>query len=121
MIVTGRITDKADGKPLYGANIVAIGSNGLPINRATGGVIGTSTGPDGRFQLNDAPTGTRLRITYVGYNPVEITVHSTINVQLTTNNELPEAIVEGQKKKSNKWGLGLLAALLLMLTLKGGN
>jgi outer membrane cobalamin receptor len=55
--IEGRVLDADTGEPLYGTNVLVVGTR-----------IGASTGPDGRFTIVRAPLGTRaLQFSHVGY------------------------------------------------------
>lgn len=92
---TGVVTD-SEGEPLIGASVLVPGTT-----------LGTSTDLDGRFSLANVPVGTTIRITYVGYEPVELKWDGEeINVVLTENNMLDEVVVVGfgTQKKVNLTG-----------------
>lgn len=74
------------GEPVIGANVVIKGT--------TTGVV---TDFDGNFTI-DVTTGTILTITYIGYNPMDITVNGqkTLTVTMSENAEaLDELVVVG--------------------------
>lgn len=81
----GNVVDKT-GEPVIGANVVIKGT--------TTGVV---TDFDGNFTI-DVTTGTILTITYIGYNPMDITVNGqkTLTVTMSENAEaLDELVVVG--------------------------
>lgn len=83
--VMGRITDK-NGEPIIGAAV-----------KVRGTTSGTVTDIDGNF-IVDASAGSTLAITYVGFEPQEITVGSrhSLNVVLEEDNKvLNEVVVIG--------------------------
>ena len=55
-VITGKVTDNADGSPLIGANILIIGRN-----------LGASTSIDGSYRITVQPGTYQLRASYVGY------------------------------------------------------
>lgn len=62
--ISGRVNDVITEEPLIGANIIIIGSSPF---------IGTVTDINGKFKLDDIPVGqVSLKISFVGYKPVEI-------------------------------------------------
>ena len=62
--ISGTVKDVITDEPLAGANIVILGSSP---------VIGTVTDINGKFKLDDIPVGqVSLKISFVGYKPVEI-------------------------------------------------
>ena len=90
--IHGTVTD-VNGEPLIGATVMIKGSQ-----------TGTATDIDGKYRLNAKP-GDVLIVSYVGYDPSEIKVGNSpeINVVLQENeNNLDELVVVGygtQKKK----------------------
>lgn len=86
--VTGTVTDP-DGLPLPGANVVVKGTS-----------TATSADFDGNYTIN-ASNGDVLVVSYVGYNKVEVTVNGvTLNISLTSSNELDNVVVVGYKASS---------------------
>jgi TonB-dependent starch-binding outer membrane protein SusC len=69
--VTGLVQDK-NGEPISGATIVEVGTNN-----------GTFTSPDGRFSLDVTGPASVLRISFIGYTPVEQPVGSTTYFKVT--------------------------------------
>ena len=81
--VSGTVSD-TDGVPLPGATVVVKGTS-----------TATTADFDGNYSIA-AANGDVLVVSYVGYNAVEVTVNSaTINVILSSSNELDEVIVLG--------------------------
>jgi TonB-linked SusC/RagA family outer membrane protein len=85
-VQTGRITGTVTitgGQPLVGANVLVVGTE-----------IRGSTGPDGRFTLNNVPVGSRqLRVQRIGYAPVVQTVVVTAGQAVVANATLaPQAV-----------------------------
>ncbi|MDE5626638.1 MAG: SusC/RagA family TonB-linked outer membrane protein, partial [Candidatus Amulumruptor sp.] len=93
---TGVITD-SEGEPLIGASVLVAGTT-----------LGASTDIDGRFSIKNVPVGSTLKITYIGYQPVEMTWNGgEVNVVLAEdNNVLDEVVVVGfgSQKKANLTG-----------------
>lgn len=94
--ITGTVTDET-GQPLVGVSIIIKGS--------TSGVV---TDIDGRFTLNANPNDV-LVFSYIGMNPVEITVdnRNTINITMHEDTTLIDELVVigyGTVKKSNLSG-----------------
>lgn len=89
--VQGRVTHQADGSTLPGVAIVVVGTN-----------VGVLSGADGTYSIS-ATMGATLRFTFIGMNPVEVTVTSgTLNVEMADAfTDLDEVVVIGygtQKK-----------------------
>ena len=78
--VKGHVKD-ASGEPIIGANVVVKGT--------TNGAI---TDLDGNFTLQ-APSGSTISITYVGYLPAEVTAAPTVNVTLQEDSEVLDDVV----------------------------
>lgn len=89
--ITGKITGTG-GTPLPGVSI-----------QVTGTTKGASTGPDGQFKLN-APTGSTLKISFIGYISKEIKVTNANPLYITLEEDvqkLNDVVVVGygtQKK-----------------------
>src|SRR5215211_1645815 len=62
--ITGTVTDSANATPVAGANVTVMGTR-----------LGAVAGAGGRFTVADVPAGTqRVRVTRLGFSPVEATV-----------------------------------------------
>lgn len=82
--VRGTVVDASTGQPLQGANVVQVGTD-----------IGTSSGPDGHFELTLQEDGAgRLRISYVGY--------ATQTVDLQTADSPLEIMMEPRVYQTNE-------------------
>jgi len=91
--ITGTVKD-ANGEPIIGANIMVKGQS-----------IGTITDLDGRFVI-DAPEGSILQITYIGYVSQEINIgkRKILNISLTEDAKTLDEVVVigyGSVKKSS--------------------
>ncbi len=94
-IVTGRVADASDGSPLWGANVIIVGT-----------LNGTVTDDAGKFRiLQVEPGARRISIRYLGYESVEREVNVgedqavEINVALRPSVlEQKEVVVTGQFK-----------------------
>lgn len=93
---TGVITD-SEGEPLIGASVLVAGTT-----------LGASTDIDGRFSIKNVPVGSTLKISYIGYQPMEMKWNGgEVNVVLAEdNNVLDEVVVVGfgSQKKANLTG-----------------
>lgn len=85
--ITGKVTDKATGDPLMGANII--------INEL---VVGTSTDIDGEYLLINVKPGTySITVSYIGYNSVtKVDVEVITNRTTNLNFELSVQIYESE-------------------------
>ncbi len=97
-LVKGKVTSASDNSPLTGASVQVKGSS-----------EGTVTGPDGSYSLTVPGDNSRLVISYIGFNPQEITVggRSSINVSLSENTHQLNALVVtalGISKEESKVG-----------------
>lgn len=81
--VSGNVTDKQDGAPLPGVNVVVKGTT-----------IGTSTDFDGNYAL-EVTDGAILEFSALGYKTLEISVQGqeNVNASLQTNTEELEGVV----------------------------
>ena len=80
--ITGRVLDD-NGEPLIGVNVHVEGTS-----------VGSITDMDGNFIL-EAPVGSVLSISYVGYTPqtVKVTGQNTYSVQLVSDTKLLSEVV----------------------------
>lgn len=92
--VKGKVTDNATGEALPGVSV-----------KVKGSTTGTVTDLNGNFTI-EAPAGSTLVFSYIGYNPIEAVVggRTTLNIKLKASpNNLSEVVVVGygtQKKTS---------------------
>lgn len=76
---------KDETGPLVGATVVIVGTS-----------RGTSTDVNGAFYLEDLQNGNVLQVSYIGYNPVEITYQGQTNEEILLKanaNELDAVVV----------------------------
>ena len=76
-IISGRVTDQADGRPLVGARVVVMGTS-----------FTTSTNAEGRYRIPGVPAGAQqVRASQIGYasgtKPVTVTDQGTATVDFT--------------------------------------
>lgn len=77
--VEGYVKDAKTGEPLFGANILLIGTN-----------MGIATNMHGRFVISNVPQGTyTIRVSYIGYKTqkVEIKINDGVNIKQDFNLE----------------------------------
>ncbi len=102
--VTGKVTDAANGSPLYGVTI------GI-----TGAASGTISDIDGRFTIQVPSRETVLVFTSVGYKPQQIVVggNTEVNVAMVQDiTELEQIVVVGygtQRKKDLTGSISLVS------------
>lgn len=93
---TGTVVD-AEGEPVIGASVIVKGTS-----------KGVATNLDGQFTLTGVKDGAVIRITTVGYKPVEVAWHGQpLNITIEEdNNVLDEVVVVGYgtQKKINLTG-----------------
>ena len=92
--ITGLVVD-AKGEPIIGASIVEKGTT-------NGGI----TDVDGKFSLK-APVGATLRVSFIGYQTLEIKATRTMKIVLKEDSELLDEVVVvgyGTQKKANLTG-----------------
>lgn len=86
----GTVKDKS-GEPIMGATIHVVGQ--------TGGAV---TDIDGNFTVNARP-GAKLHITFIGFDPLDITAKEGMNVVLAeSSSELSEVVVVGYGSLAKK-------------------
>ncbi len=98
--VSGVITSE-DGEPLIGANVLVQGTD-----------IGTITGIDGSYTLDNVPEDAVIVISFIGYDSQEIGVagRNDIDVIVTATGELlDELVVTGYAMEKKKDLLGAVA------------
>lgn len=95
--LSGTVTDTA-GEPVIGANVVVVGTT-----------VGTNTGADGSFTLNNVAPDARIQVSFLGYKPQTVPVNnrSQINIRLEEDNAVLDEVVVvgfGVQKKVNLTG-----------------
>jgi TonB-linked SusC/RagA family outer membrane protein len=93
-IIRGLVTDKSDGLPLPGANVIIKNENDRFIQ-------GVTTDVDGRYMINVTIPNAVLQITFIGYKPysVPVTNQTTVNVALETETQqMGEVVISAQAK-----------------------
>ena len=100
--VTGRIVDEK-GEPLPGANVIVKGT-----------AIGTATNVDGNYSIN-APSGSTLVFSFVGYSPQEIAVNGRATVDMKfappQSTSLNDVVVVGYGTQSKREVTGAIASV----------
>ena len=98
--VSGTVSN-ADGTPLPGATVVVQGTSS-----------GVTTDFDGNYSIN-ASSGDVLSFSYVGYQTVQLTVGSsmTVNVTLSTDSALEEVIVTAYGTQTKQSVVGSVASI----------
>jgi len=102
VIVKGKITDKATGKPLAGASIQIKGSK-----------AGTTTDANGNYSIN-VPAKATLIVSSVDYKKTEIAVNgqTVINISLEVSTEgLNEVVVVGYGTVKKENALGAVSSI----------
>ena len=93
--IRGRVTEKATGETLAGANVAVVGTP-----------FGAATGIDGEYIIINVPPGMHeLRVTMLGYGPVTVRQvrvvvdqTTTIDAQLVESTiELPDVVIEAER------------------------
>ena len=97
--IKGTVTDKRLNEPIIGASVLVEGTSN-----------GTITDMDGNFSLKNVSKGNVLKISYIGYQPQQITINgnqTTFNIVLIEDTQnLDEVVVVGfgTQKKVNLTG-----------------
>ncbi|HTO94822.1 MAG TPA: carboxypeptidase-like regulatory domain-containing protein, partial [Bacteroidota bacterium] len=82
----GRVTDRATGDPLPGANVTIVGTS-----------IGASSDLDGKYIIRSIPSGAQsVRVTYVGYTTVTSAILVTTDSTLVMDVRLTAQAIEGE-------------------------
>ncbi|MBN8838006.1 MAG: SusC/RagA family TonB-linked outer membrane protein [Sphingobacteriia bacterium] len=103
--ITGKITDSKDGSGISGASVLATGGTAK---------AGTQTANDGSFKLVCPESTTKLVITSLGYQKIEVSLNgqSSINVSLVaTSDNLNEVVVIGYGTAKKKELTGAYATV----------
>lgn len=88
--VRGEVISAEDGEPLIGATVMGVGTQ-----------IGVSTDVDGKFSLELPESVKKIRVSYVGTDPVEIAVtNQYLKVPLREMTTLNEVVVTGYGQTS---------------------
>ncbi|MDQ2721352.1 MAG: TonB-dependent receptor [Bacteroidota bacterium] len=100
--ITGTVTSK-DGTPLSGASLSVPGQKS-----------GETTGPDGTFSIKVPANARQLKVSYVGYEPQQLSIagQNTVSITLqssTTN--LNEVVVTGYSSQKKKDITGAVAVV----------
>ncbi len=104
--IVGHVRDEVSGDPLPGANVVLAGT-----------ALGAATNLNGEFTISRVPPGTYdLRVTYIGYEPMEITVRVTSDEKVTQPINMKFKIIEGAEVTISAQREGQLAAINRQLT-----
>ncbi len=97
----GTVTDRNNGEPLYGANIIIVGTS-----------IGTASDIEGKYRITQAPTGeVDVKFSYIGYEQqiIKVTIQNNKTVELDV--ELDFAIILGEEVQVTGQALGQVAAI----------
>lgn len=101
--VTGTVTEASSGQPLPGVNVILKNTS-----------RGASTDFDGKFTLNDVPLNSILVISYIGFQPQEITIvnDQPLSIALIEDAEsLNEVVVIGYGTQTKKEVTGAVTVL----------
>lgn len=93
-MVSGKVTGAEDGEALIGATVIEGGTNN-----------GTITDIDGSYELTLLNAEAKLLVSYVGYEPVEVTVNNRTQIDIQLNldlNSLDEVVVVGYGSQREK-------------------
>ncbi len=84
--ITGKVTDSETGGALPGANVLIVGTS-----------LGSATGLSGDYVISDVPAGSyTMRVSYVGYTPMQATVQVVGGITLTENFKLEAVALKGK-------------------------
>ncbi len=94
--VSGTVVSQEDGEPIIGASVIVIGTN-----------VGAATDLDGRFEFTCPEGKTRLRITYVGMDPIEVTGRLNMRIEMKPDAKMIDEVMVvayGTSKKTSFTG-----------------
>lgn len=99
--VKGIVTDSLSGEPLYGANVVLIGT-----------ALGAASDFEGQYRISAIPEGTHtLRISFIGYEVREEVIEVSDGLTLELNIALTPEVYEGEEVVITALALGQAAAI----------
>jgi len=99
--IKGVVTDSLSGEPLFGANVILVGTS-----------LGSATGAEGKYSIASIPNGDyTLRFSYIGYQMKEMNVNITDNKTLEINIKLSPEIYQGEEVVITALALGQAAAI----------
>lgn len=99
--ISGTITDSLTSSPLFGANIILIGTS-----------LGAATNIEGNYRINRIPEGTyKIKVTYIGYKSKELSVNIIDSRTLNLDLSLVLDIVEGETVTVSAQAAGQVAAI----------
>ena len=76
--ITGTVVDSS-GEPIIGANVVVLNNKS----------IGSITDIDGNFRLNDVPEGSKLVVSFIGYDTQTVTIKgNNLNITLEEDSQM---------------------------------
>lgn len=108
--ITGKVTDAKNGSALVGVTIHVKGAAG----------VGTVTDANGMYSLTVPSVAKTLTVSYVGYTSKDVSITgSTINVQLTSGQNLEEVVVVGYGTQKAKDVSGAIANISVQNFNKG--
>ena len=110
--VHGTVLSRTDNEPLIGATVLCVGTSN-----------GTATDLDGNFELT-VPEGSKLRVSYVGFNSTEVDAQPQMTIYLDENAEsLDEVVVIGYQtvKKADLTGAVAVMDMKEPLSENSGN
>lgn len=100
--IKGTVVD-SEGEPLIGASVIVAGTN-----------VGVSTDIDGNFTLPSVATGAVLKVSYVGFKPIEVKVDGAHDYNIVMNedsNVLDEVVVVGYGTQKKATMTGAVTAI----------
>ena len=104
--LVGTVTDSQSGEPLPGASVQIIGTS-----------LGTATNLEGRYSINAIQAGQqKVRISYIGYQTLEVVVQIERSQTTTLNAELEFGVIEGEEIIVTAQAAGQVAAINQQLT-----
>ncbi len=107
-VIQGKVTDRENGEPLPGANVIIDGTS-----------LGAATDLKGNYTVLNAPVGEQLlRVTYIGYKSDSARVNVQPREKTVKNFELVYKVIEGQTVTVTAQAEGQIAAINQQLSSK---
>lgn len=104
--IRGIVIDTTSIRPLVGANVFLVGT-----------ALGAATSLEGEYRIDAVPPGVyRLRVSYIGFQDVEIPVVVQAGKTLTVNIALQPEVIRGETVVVERQALGQAAAINKQIT-----
>lgn len=104
--IRGTIIDTTNARPLVGANVFLVGT-----------ALGAATSLEGEYRIDAVPPGAyRLRVSYIGFQDVEIPIIMQAGKSVVVNVALQPEVIRGETVVVERQALGQAAAINKQIT-----